>query len=185
MVYDKNSDISKLVEGCKQGDDIAFSELVNRYTPLIYKLISESGIDFMVTEELFSESCVALHRAALGYNLDQDSVTFGVYAKTCIYHHLVDLKRRNRQQPEFLDCDVEEVVCEDNPDERLVARERLDSLFLYAKESLSDYEYSVLLYHIQGYKTAAIAERLGRSAKSVDNAKARVFRRLRQIADNI
>jgi DNA-directed RNA polymerase specialized sigma24 family protein len=66
-----------------------------------------------------------------------------------------------------------------------VARERLGALFLYARQVLSDYEYSVLLYHIQGYKTSAIAERLGKSSKSVDNAKARVFRRLRQVADSI
>ena len=50
---------------------------------------------------------------------------------------------------------------------------------------LSDYEYSVLLLHIQGYKTAAIAKVLGRTAKSVDNAKSRLFRHLRaELADS-
>jgi RNA polymerase sporulation-specific sigma factor len=182
--FDKDTDVRELVLGCKSGDDSAFSELVQRYTPLIYKLVSDSGLD-ADTDELFSEGCVALHQAALGYDVDQDEVTFGLYAKACIYHRFVDVRRRSKARGELLELDDESVECEAGPDERLVARERLDALFLYARQVLSDYEYSVLLYHIQGYKTSAIAERLGKSSKSVDNAKARVFRRLRQVADSI
>ena len=183
-IFDKDTDIRELVLGCKSGDDSAFSELVRRYSPLIYKLISESGLD-TDAGELFSEGCVALHQAALGYDLDRDEVTFGLYAKACIYHRFVDVRRRSRIKGELLELNADSAECEAGPDERLVARERLDALFLYAKQVLSDYEYSVLLYHIQGYKTAAIAERLGKSPKSVDNAKSRVFRRLRQVADSI
>ena len=183
-MFDKSTDIRELLLGCKGGDDMAFSELVRRYTPLIYKLISESGLE-TDTYELFSEGCVALHQAALGYDLERDEVTFGLYAKACIYHRFVDVRRRSRVKSEPLELDAESSDLEAGPDERLVARERLDALFLYAKSVLSDYEYSVLLYHVQGYKTAAIAERLGKSPKSVDNAKSRVFRRLRQVADSI
>ena len=183
-IFNKNTDIRELLLGCKNGDDMAFSELVRRYSPLIYKLISESGLD-TDTYELFSEGCVALHQAALGYDLDRDEVTFGLYAKACIYHRFVDVRRRNSANREPRELNAGNTECEAGPDERLVARERLDALFLYAKQVLSDYEYTVLLYHVQGYKTAAIAERLGKSPKSVDNAKARVFRRLRQVADSI
>ena len=182
--FNKDTEIRLLVSKCKNGDDAAFSELVHRYSPLIYKLISEVGLDTDV-DELFSEGCVALHQAVLGYDLDRDEVTFGLYAKACVYHRFVDVRRRSRTKGEIFELDDESSECQVGPDERLVARERLDALFLYAKTVLSDYEYSVLLYHIQGYKTAAIAERLGKSPKSVDNAKARVFRRLRQVADSI
>ena len=58
-------------------------------------------------------------------------------------------------------------------------REAIDSLLNSARKLLSDYEYRVLILHIQGYKTAAIAKMLSRSAKSIDNAKSRLFRRLR------
>lgn len=183
-MFDKNIDIRELLLGCKNGDDTAFSELVRRYSPLIYKLISESGLD-ADTYGLYAEGCVALHQAALGYDFDREEVTFGLYAKSCIYHRFVDVRRRSRAKREPIELDDESAECEVGPEERLVARERLDALFLYAKTVLSDYEYSVLLYHVQGYKTAAIAERLGKSPKSVDNAKARVFRRLRQVADSI
>ena len=68
---------------------------------------------------------------------------------------------------------------DDSIDTRLAEREIFDSLLGSAKDLLSDYEYRVLLLHIQGYKTAAIASMLSRSAKSVDNAKSRLFKRLR------
>ena len=54
-----------------------------------------------------------------------------------------------------------------------------------AEKILSEYEYSVLMYHIRGYRTADIAKRLLRPAKSVDNAKARIFKRLRDAFGDI
>ena len=60
-MFDKNTDIRELLLGCKSGDDAAFSELVRRYSPLIYKLISESGLD-ADTYVLFAEGCVAFIR---------------------------------------------------------------------------------------------------------------------------
>ena len=61
----------------------------------------------------------------------------------------------------------------------LAVKETLEFLLKSARRMLSDYEYSVLMYHIRGYRTADIAKRLSRTAKSIDNAKARIFKRLR------
>ena len=75
--------------------------------------------------------------------------------------------------------DVEQIYDDVDPEGELVKRETVDRILSSAKDLLSEYEYRVLLLHIQGYKTAAIADMLSRSAKSVDNAKARLFKRLR------
>ncbi len=184
-MFDNNANIEELIIACRARDDAAFAELVRRYTPLVNKLISDFGIDFLNTEELFSEGCAALYQAALSYDLGKNEVTFGLYARVCISHRFVDIKRKEKTAPELAPFDVENVVGEESPDKGLFERERFEAMILYAKNLLSDYEYSVLLLHIQGYKTAAIAERLGKSPKSVDNAKARLFRRLRDMADNI
>ena len=45
---------------------------------------------------------------------------------------------------------------------KIADREEFELILGSAKRLLSDYEYSVLLLHIQGYKTAAIAKALGR-----------------------
>lgn len=185
MIFDKNTDIDELLKACKEHNDVAFSELVLRYTPLIRKMISDFGEDFLDESELFSEACVALHHAVISYDASQKDVTFGLYARVCIYHRFVDIKRRHKELPECLDCNLDSVESGDSPDLKLVERERLESIILYAKSRLSDYEYTVLLLHIQGYKTAAIAKSLNKPPKSVDNAKARLFRRLREASDSI
>jgi DNA-binding CsgD family transcriptional regulator len=47
---------------------------------------------------------------------------------------------------------------------------------------LSDYEYSVLMLYVNGDTTVEIARKLSKDEKSVENAKTRMFRRLRESA---
>lgn len=176
----ENTDICSLILRCRERDDLAFDELVHRYTPMMRKVILGFGSLPYEYGELFSEACVALHIAAGRYDIDQQEVTFGLYARICIRNRIVDLIRKSEDDRCISDQDVEQMAYESNVERRLEEREIFDNLLHSAKYLLSDYEYRVLLLHIQGYKTAAIASMLSRSAKSVDNAKARLFRRLRE-----
>jgi RNA polymerase sigma factor (sigma-70 family) len=175
----KNKDICQLIVLIREHDDEAFDELVQRYTPLIRKVITSLGQTSYEYSELFSEACVALHSAAQKYDLSQSEVTFGLYARICIRNRIVDLLRHLEAEHQVTDLDIEQMSEDDSIDKKLADREIFDSLLGSAKDLLSDYEYRVLLLHIQGYKTAAIATMLSRSAKSVDNAKSRLFKRLR------
>jgi RNA polymerase sporulation-specific sigma factor len=78
------------------------------------------------------------------------------------------------------DIDVDSITVTPSLDSRLADAERFELLMQKSKGILSDYEYKVLILHVQGYKTSQIAEVLGREPKSVDNAKNRIFRRLRE-----
>ena len=176
----ENTDICSLILRCRERDDLAFDELVHRYTPMMRKVILGFGSLPYEYGELFSEACVALHIAAGRYDIEQQEVTFGLYARICIRNRIVDLIRKSEDDRYLSDQDVEQMAYESNVERRLEEREIFDNLLHSAKYLLSDYEYRVLLLHIQGYKTAAIASMLSRSAKSVDNAKARLFRRLRE-----
>ena len=172
-------EISELIRLCRAHDDSAFDELVRRYTPMIRKVIasfSGVGVDF---SELFSEGCVALHIAANRYELDQNEVTFGLYARICVRNRIVDFLRTSDNLPKVSELDIEQLSDEGSLERSIVERETFEQAMKSARELLSDYEYSVLLLHIQGYKTAAIAKALGRTPKSVDNAKSRLFRHLR------
>ena len=179
MICYEKCEIGELIGLCRAHDDLAFDELVRRYTPMMHKVVltfSPSGLD---SSELFSEACVALHLAAQKFNLDQNEVTFGLFARICVRNRLVDLHRMSEKANAMSELDIEQLSDEDNLEKRIVERETFDRLLKSARELLSDYEYGVLLLHIQGYKTAAIAKALGRTAKSVDNAKSRLFRHLR------
>ncbi len=175
----ENTDICSLILRCREHDDDAFDELVRRYTPMMRKVILSFGSLPYEFSELFSEACVALHSAAGRFDIQQKEVTFGLYARICIRNRIVDLIRAAESERSITDRDVELLCDEYNMETRLEEREIFDTLLVSAKDLLSDYEYRVLLLHIQGYKTAAIASMLSKSAKSVDNAKSRLFRRLR------
>ena len=184
----RNTDISELLLRCRQHDDEAFDELVHRYTPMIRKVISGFGNISADYSELFSEACVALHIAAGRFDLSQKDVTFGLFARICVRNRIVDLLRSSESDMNIADYDVEMMAEGESVESQLADKEDFELVLGSAKKLLSDYEYSVLLLHIQGYKTAAIAKALGKTAKSVDNAKSRLFRRLRSevklISDN-
>ncbi|MBQ8320839.1 MAG: sigma-70 family RNA polymerase sigma factor [Clostridia bacterium] len=181
---EQNVDIVRLISECRERSDVAFAELVRRYTPLIRKVISGFKLDCVDDDELFSEACVALHQAVMSYDVSQSDVTFGLYARVCIHRRMIDLQRRRRSRPDVLDLNEDVTEGGSSPEATLVARERFESIITNARSVLSDYEYSVLILHIQGYQTAAIAKQLSRTPKSVDNAKARLFRRLREAFDS-
>jgi RNA polymerase sporulation-specific sigma factor len=184
----RDTDISDLLIRCRQHDDDAFDELVRRYTPMMRKVISGFAPHSIDYSELFSEACVALHVAVGRFDMEQSEVTFGLYARICVRNRIVDLLRTMDNDVSVADYDVEMMTEGESVESKIADREEFELILGSAKRLLSDYEYSVLLLHIQGYKTAAIAKALGRTAKSVDNAKSRLFRRLRSeicsISDN-
>jgi RNA polymerase sporulation-specific sigma factor len=170
-------DIVDLVSLVREGDNLAFAELVKRYTPLMNKEIGESVNSGISVGELYAEACIGLHRAAMTYDSSK-SLTFGLYAKICIYRRLIDLRRVNTVPQS--DVDVDRLYVTPSIDSRLADAERFDSLMNRSRELLSDFEYQIFVLHVQGYRTARIAEMLSVSSKSVDNAKNRIFRKLRE-----
>ena len=178
----EDKEVNLLLSRCRERDDDAFSELLTRYSPMMKKLISSFTDDPTEQDELFSEASLTLHVASMRYDLNQDKVSFGLYARICIHNRLVDLHRAAENKPSIIsDADVEQLDDGSSLESSIIARETVRDLLDNAKEELSDYEYRVLILHMQGYKTAAIAQRLSKNAKSVDNAKSRIFRRLREM----
>lgn len=181
----EKSELRDLILRSRERDDLAFAELVSRYTPMMHKLVSSLAAASADRDELFAEACVGLHAATLRYDLSQDEVTFGLFARICIRHRLLDLLRTRDSLPAVADGEVDELPDGDSIDAQLVERETVERLMSIASSILSDYEYRVLLLYMQGYKTAAIASALSRTPKSVDNAKSRIFRRLRAAAADV
>lgn len=166
-----------LVTLTRGGDNLAFSELVKQYTPLMNKEISDLNCPHLSVGEMYAEACIGLHRAAMTFNPEK-SVTFGLYAKICIRHRLVDLLRTNKVLKS--DVDVEKLFVTPSIDSRLASAERFESLMSKSKSLLSDLEYKIFVLDIQGYRTARISEILSIERKAVDNGKNRIHRKLRK-----
>ncbi len=174
----KDTEICELILKCRERDDEAFSELVRRYTPMIRKVISLFLSPQRDFDEYFNEACVALHSAMRTFDVQQKDVTFGLYARRCVHNKIIDIMRKEKTNFKLPEFDDEELSVK-GPESLICERERFEFVINKAAELLSDYEYKVLMLHIQGCTTAVIAKTLDKSAKSVDNAKFRLFTRLR------
>ncbi len=180
MDRDKECNLSGLIQEVRLGDDSAFAALAERYAPMLNKVASGFVSPSFAHNEAYSEACVAFHRAALSYDFDRSDVTFGLYARICVYRHLCDIAAKAAKDSCLVELDMDTISIENTVEARIVERERVKEYTETAKTLLSEYEYRVFLLYIDGYSTAQIADRLERSAKSVDNAKARMFKTLRE-----
>ena len=179
-----NSELIRLIEATRGGDDSAFSELVSLYTPMLNKVVSGFVGPTLRHDEAFSEACVALHRAAMSYDLCRvGEVTFGLYARICVYRRVSDLSEKNMRCLPTVDVDVDAIVSYSNIEQRLVGRERMAEYMKKARGLLSEYEYQVFTLYVEGYSSLEIAEKLNRPVKSVDNAKGRLIKHLREGSD--
>ena len=174
-------DVSDLILRVREGSDEAFSELIRRYLPMIKKVSSGFSGGKIRADEAFSEASVAFYKAAMTYDIGRAEVTFGLYARICVYRKLCDLVGKEKGKEEFFsDLDVDSISVQSGIESDLVTRENMRSALSFAKSLLSEYEYEVFVLHLDGDTTAAIARKLGKDAKSVDNAKARAVKRLRE-----
>ena len=165
----------KLVLLCKAGDDAAFEKLINLYEPMINKSARDMSLD---VREVYSDACLSLRRAAESYKFG-GGVTFGLYAKICVKRAMIDFAKRNKVAVSDVSLDVDDIAISDGVQSRLEREEELSALKKWAEDVLSELEYEVFSLTLSGYKTAEIVDRLGINSKSVDNAKARMLKRLR------
>ena len=147
----------ELIIAVKSGDESAFEKLVELYRPMMDSLIR--GFSFDV-RDAFSEACMSFYRAVSSYDLDQDNVTFGLYAKICVERCLIDLqKSEGRSLAHLVDnnVDVDEIAVSGGIQTMLEHREQTAHFLSIAKETLSDFEYDVYRHWMLGYKTSDIA----------------------------
>jgi RNA polymerase sporulation-specific sigma factor len=172
----RNNEILALIEEYKRtASDDVFDAIVAAYTPLMSATAAKLSLEL---DRVRSEACFGLLKAVTTYDGTR-GVTFGAYAKRCIYNHLCDLVRREAAHAPITDeVSVENIAVVDDIDSKLLHEEELETVGKFVRSVLSDFEYKVCILGIKGYKTADIADKLETSAKSVDNAKNRIATKL-------
>ena len=169
----------ELIALAKAGDERAFEALLGEYKPMIISVIRRFSLD---ERDAFSEACMGFYRAVSSYELGQSEVTFGLYAKICVERCIIDMHRREgRSTSHYVDSavDVDKIAVPGGVQAMLEHREQTAYFTAVAKETLSDLEFEVYRYWMLGYKTSDIASSLGITAKAVDNAKNRMWTKLR------
>lgn len=178
----RNDGTDELIAAVKRGDDDAFTRLCTRYSALIdssaakyARMGSEYG---ELREDFRQEASVALYRAAMSYDLTQKSVTFGLFAKTCIRNSLVSQLRKLGARPLRSRCNVD--TAEENVENAVVSDE-MRRLFLQRVDGvLSSFEAKVLVMSMEGTPPRHIAKALGAEVKTVYNALFRAREKIRE-----
>ena len=182
----KTAEVCELVDMIRFENeaDEAFAELLGRYEPLLKKRIATYFGSLSVEEsEPMQEASIALHSAAMTYDPDKcDGVTFGLYASVCVSNRLKSLLRKRLKDLDKSDdfSSLEKLSSGVNVENSIVTRDVCDRVMKEARELLSEFEYEVFRLGFERYTTRDIAEALGKSAKSIDNAKFRISQSLRK-----
>ena len=169
--------VKELIEAAKGGDESAFEAIVSAYTPMLESVASSLSLD---VDEVFSDACMALLSAVKAFDLSQDDVTFGLYAKICVRRRLSDYISCERRSELPISELIESVGDPSDVDEDLLREEDRRIFHESCQRLLSEYEYVVLQKWLLLDKTADIAADLHTSPKSIDNAKARIQKKLRR-----
>lgn len=167
-------EVNGIINRVKKGDEAAFAGLCEKYEALIAssseRYFEMSGAESGASPDDFrQEATLALYRAAKTYDTEQDGVTFGLYAKTCIRNALVSMLRKTAKKPKITKTSHETKSAAD-PLGGLLSRESFSEMKEKLASIFSGYEYRVFLLYAEGKTPAQIASELKTSAKSVSNA---------------
>ena len=177
----------QLVERFKKRQNAVFEVIYSRYKEQVFTLaraFSKSGVD---VDDLSQSGFWGLYKAVLMYDENKSGAsTFKTFANICIKSAMENAVKDNKlKHTEGISYDeVTEVLegeSQQSPEEEVINNERLKELLESIKQSLSPFEIEVFNLHVQGVKYKEIAQILGKSPKSVDNAIQRIKEKARKL----
>ena len=187
-VRKSKKDVRALILDVRGGDQNAFDTLLDQYRPLIDASVARFSSDesfSLYCEDLKQEASVVFYNSILAYDLDQNEVEFGLFAKICIYNALVSflraLKRRSAEPVAEIPQNLITVQDFEDPSAKMLEQERLKSLYAVIRKNLSELEYKVWQLYISGRSASEIAALLSTDEKSVNNAIYRIRKKLRAV----
>ena len=188
MEKKRNYDVEKLINLVISGDSDAFSALVEKYNPMLKKILDSYTTEEMSkedVEDLGQEELIAFYRAIISFDSEQKNVEFGLYAKICVTNSMISYKRAAAKKSNESLIGDEEINSITDPDGEIPKffemRESERELGEQIEKTLSEYENEVWSYYVNGYSSKEIATKLSSSEKSIDNAIFRIRRKLKTL----
>ena len=186
----------QLAAEAQSGDSLAEETLIRKYSGVVYKKARAYFMAGADAEDVVQEGMIGLLKAVRTYDADKNA-TFGTYAERCVTNQIISAIRsadRVKHKPlntsislnkPLTDANAPQGAGEnseitlgdtlgtapaDSPDELLVIKDVAYYILNNGDNIFSDLEMKVLSEYTKGFTSGQIAERLGKSPKSVDNA---------------
>lgn len=165
----------------RQGGNEAVVELMNRVSGFInYKANQFANSDRLDRQDFYQQGLIGVIQAIRSYDADK-GVKFSTFACRCALNSMISLYTQQTKKS-VSTVALDEIGSSDYSDgtyDELHSYELVEEIAEKIKTCLSDYERTVLAMYVCGVSYADIAEKTGKSVKSVDNAVQRIRRKLR------
>lgn len=194
--YYENLPDEEVVGRARDGEHTAVDYLMEKYKNLVRKKARTMFLVGGDTDDLIQEGMIGLYRAIRDYNEDKQA-SFQTFANLCIVRQIYSaIKASNRQKniplntyisiyatvtdeqgnaigENFLLDEIMDLTGE-SPEDIVIDRENVAHMEKIFKDSLSKLEEKVLNLYLNGMTYTQIAEIMGRTPKSIDNALQRI-----------
>lgn len=180
----------QLWRAASSGDTEAEEELIKRFSVTVRVCARPYFLAGGDSEDLIQEGMFGLLSAVRHFDPERD-VSFKTYAERCVTSRLLTAVRsaaRFKHRPlndsisfESPDFDERQILSVSNlrdPEELVITKELTDELHSSLNKKLSRLEKTILDYYLEGLSYQDIADKTGRSVKSVDNAVQRIRHKL-------
>ena len=183
------NELTALIKRAQGGNQAAFEDLLNRYTPLIDSMtakFSGTSLASQDIEDLRQEAVICFYRALMRFDNDQSKVQFGLFAKECIHNGLISSLRSMKKHEHVLLLEDDslsgtDIGSEIDPAQRLVENEAYAELSRLIHDSLSPYENRIWWLYLSGRTAKEISALTEKDEKSVQNAIYRIRKKLRTV----
>ncbi len=187
---------NELAAMAQQGDLDAEETLMRKYKEAVKikaKMYYMAGAD---EDDIVQEGMIGLLKAIRQYDAGKEA-SFGTFASICITRQIISaIRSAGRYRHKALNTSVslnnpvkhenEDITIADtlstdaagNPEELLVIRDIANYILHNGDNVFSDFEMHVLSEIIKGNDYEAIAKKLGKSPKSIDNAMQRAKKKI-------
>ena len=183
----------ELIVRYRDGDTDAMDFIFERYKHLVRKKAKAMFLAGGDNDDLIQEGMIGLYKAIRDYNTDREA-SFATFASMCINRQMITVvaasnRKKNMPLNTYVSYDMPAGGDEDsdmrlvdilqsqtelNPEKLLIDKEHNWDLKSRLKEVLSTFEQQVLTYYLEGMDYTAIAKKMQKPPKSVDNALQRI-----------
>lgn len=197
----KNPDMQLAIEA-QAGDVEAEEALIRKYSGIVYKKAHAYFMAGADVEDVVQEGMIGLLKAVRKYDAAKKA-TFGTFAEICVTNQIISAIRsaeRIKHKPLNTSVSLSRPVKTessssgenssvtlgdmlsanpaDSPEELLVIKDVAYYILNNGDNIFSELEMKVLNEYIKGYSCSQIAQRLGKTPKSVDNALQRTKKKI-------
>lgn len=180
----------ELIEKLRQGEPEVMDYLIDKYKSMVRQ---KARVLYLVggeQDDLIQEGMIGLFKAMRDYHAGKDA-SFHTFAQLCVdrqMYHAIQSSNRQKHQPlnSYVSMSSEEwenevrTMLQQSPENIVIAQENAAHLESKIRNQLSKFENQVLDMYLDGDNYLTIADKMGKTPKSIDNALQRIRMKVKE-----